>query len=352
MKIKENKNIKIVKSENYNYIFNKQTGFFARWGKNKNDDPIMSPAPEILDLEISSGKCMKSCSFCYKENSKNKKQEHMSFETFKNIFNKMPRILTQIAFGLTDTFSNPDFIKMLEYCRNNKIIPNLTSHGLDITEENSKILAKYCGAIAISYSNNKKRIYESINHLYNAGLKQINIHYVLAEETVKEVFNVIDDLIKSKVKINAIVFLQYKPKGKGNWHSPTLQNFKNIIEYCNEKEINYGFDSCSAPLAFKSVEGTKQQKDMELYGEPCESSLFSSYINHKGEFFPCSFAEGVQGWEEGINVLKVKNFDEIWNNEKVKHFRKYLLNSSKNCDCVFSAICRSCPIYNIGECKK
>ena len=33
------KNIKILRSPDYNFIFNKDTGFFARWGKTIDDDP-------------------------------------------------------------------------------------------------------------------------------------------------------------------------------------------------------------------------------------------------------------------------------------------------------------------------
>ena len=56
MKLLENDELKIVKSKKYNYFFNKKTGFFARWGETKEDDPIMAPAPEIADIEITT-KC-------------------------------------------------------------------------------------------------------------------------------------------------------------------------------------------------------------------------------------------------------------------------------------------------------
>ena len=62
-------NFKRVRSEYYNYDFNKETGFFARWGKTFTDDPKLSPfGPEILDIEISVGECSGNCSFCYKLN--------------------------------------------------------------------------------------------------------------------------------------------------------------------------------------------------------------------------------------------------------------------------------------------
>ena len=52
LKIVENDNFKICSSSDYNYIFNKKTGFFVRFGETKKDDPDYGPAPEIADIEI------------------------------------------------------------------------------------------------------------------------------------------------------------------------------------------------------------------------------------------------------------------------------------------------------------
>jgi sulfatase maturation enzyme AslB (radical SAM superfamily) len=103
MQIIETGTKKILKSKDYNFVFDKETGFFMRWGKSYFDDPQMSShGPEILDLEISSGKCMGNCEFCYKENGKDINSHNMSFDEFKIILDKMPPTLTQIAFGICD----------------------------------------------------------------------------------------------------------------------------------------------------------------------------------------------------------------------------------------------------------
>ena len=45
---------KCVRSEGYNFNFNKIDGFFARWGKTLEDDPEYSMwGNEILDIEVS-----------------------------------------------------------------------------------------------------------------------------------------------------------------------------------------------------------------------------------------------------------------------------------------------------------
>lgn len=56
---------KVVISEDYNYVFSKVTGQFARWGRTMEEDPTYSPiGPEIADVEISVNGCSGGCSFC------------------------------------------------------------------------------------------------------------------------------------------------------------------------------------------------------------------------------------------------------------------------------------------------
>ncbi len=68
IKIAENPSLKIISSPTYNLVFDKKTGFTARWGSTKEENPQYAPMPEILDLEISEGMCGGLCSYCYKQN--------------------------------------------------------------------------------------------------------------------------------------------------------------------------------------------------------------------------------------------------------------------------------------------
>lgn len=141
---------KVFKSENANYIFNKRTGVTYLWGKSFKDNPGKFPAPTILDLEITT-KCTgingRVCPACYKSNSY--EGENMTFKTFKKIFDILPKSITQIAFGADSTLkSNPDIWKMMDYCRKNNVVPNITC--AQIGDETADNLAKYCGATSVS----------------------------------------------------------------------------------------------------------------------------------------------------------------------------------------------------------
>jgi sulfatase maturation enzyme AslB (radical SAM superfamily) len=348
--VTENSSSKVCGSNKYNFIFSKDNGSFLRWGSCKEEDPLFSPVgPEILDLEISSGQCRGNCRFCYKDNSPEKRPENMSFDQFKTIVDKFPKTLTQIAFGICDLDTNPDFFKMMEYAKSIGVIPNFTTNGLVMTDDLAQKIVDLCGAVAVSvYPHTKNDAYNSIKTLTDLGLNQTNIHLMVSKETLNFVHEVIDDSLSDpKLKnLNAIVFLGLKPKGRsvGKFNPLERYQFIRLCELCFDKNISFGFDSCSAPRFEDFVRNTayfsdKKREDLLRNSESCESGLFSSYVNVNGDYFPCSFCEGEGEWSEGISVLGCDDFfKDVWYHRRVVDWRKKLIDSS--CDG-----CRKCLVF-------
>ena len=103
---------KLAASRSYKYNYEIGSGLFHRWGYTLKDDPEYAPFPEIADIEIATT-CHglgSPCPWCYKSNTSS--GEYMPFEMFKIIFDKFPKGLTQIAFGIGDIDSNPDMYKI------------------------------------------------------------------------------------------------------------------------------------------------------------------------------------------------------------------------------------------------
>jgi hypothetical protein len=65
----------------------------------------------------------------------------------------------------------PDFFKMMEYSRENGVIPNNTCHGLDVSDEHAKRTSELCGAVAVSVYD-KDKSYDSIKKFTDTSLKQ------------------------------------------------------------------------------------------------------------------------------------------------------------------------------------
>jgi len=342
LQIIDTKDKKLVCSESFNSYFDKTSGFFARWGRTKEDDPEYSPlGPEIMDIEVSTI-CSRGCPWCYKSNGYQGK--NMSFETFKKMFDKFPKHLTQIAFGIGSIDANPDLWRMMEYCRENGVIPNLTINGERMTNEFYDNIARYCGAVAVSLYN-KDTCYNAVAEL-SKRMKQVNIHCLLALETYKICLSTIND-IKTDPRLkdlNAIVYLWLKPKGERNtFHQITENKYRNLVSTLIDKKVRFGFDSCSASSFLKVTEDNPNFEQFKMMSEPCESALFSGYISVDAMFYPCSFAEGVGEWYEGIDVINSNDFvKDVWNNPKTETFRNTCIASKDKNGC------RQCTIYNLG----
>ena len=393
--ILEDENMKKVISKDYNSIYDKKTGMFARWGATKNEDPQMAPLPEIADIEISSGLCHNNCPFCYKANRKDGQLHNMTFEQFREIFHKIAKtvilttfksgkkpikadmniswkgcytkkdievrvknlynepddikevrvynegLLQQIAFGITSPTDNPDFFRMMEYCREFDVVPNYTCNGRDMTAEIAQKTAKLCGACAISLSD-KETSYNAVQLLHDAGLQQVNFHIVGFKESYKTIVDVLQSKDTRLEGLNALVILRYKPKGTnaGKFEALAYEDYKRIFDIALQSDKAIGFDSCSAPIFIDSISHREDKDKLAIMAEPCESTLFSVYVNSYCEVSPCSFCEhenrNGNNWEHGINLLDIYDFKDVWFDPRIVKFRENLLKNK-----------RHCPMFNI-----
>ena len=348
--------LKKVRSNGYNYNFFSENGMLLRWGKTLDDNPFFSPlGPELLDVEVSticSGVNGSLCPWCYKSNTPGGK--NMSLKTFKKIFVKIPKNLTQIAFGVGDIDSNPELFEIFKFCRTNKynhVVPNVTINGWNLTENYADDLAKLCGAVAVS--NYEKEIcYEAIAKLTSRigcesnTLKQVNIHQLTALETFPTCKEVIrDKIVDTRLKgLNAIIFLAYKSKSRSiKFHTLPYDKFKELVEFSLSNRITIGMDSCSALKFLWCVKDNRNYLKFTKLIEPCESGLFSLYVNVEGRSYFCSFLEG-DGKIYGFDLMSCKDFmREVWFHPEMKKWRQILLETTKNND----LNCRECPKYII-----
>jgi len=339
----DNGEVKLFTSPNANYSFNLKTGTMYSWGHKLKDDPGRFPVPNILDLEITTS-CNHHCPFCYKSNNPDGK--NMSFDTFKKIFDVLPKSISQIAYGADyDLSSNPDLWKMMEYCRENKVIPNITAGY--VSEEVADKLAKYCGAVAISRYESKDKCYDSIKRLTDRGMTQVNMHYMISEETYERCLETLEDIKTDPrlEKLNAIVLLSLKKKGRGTgYHTLSQDKFNHLCDIARENNIGLGFDSCSSLKAYRAFSDKPEVQSSII---PCEAVRESSYINVDGYYFPCSFCEGEDEWTEGISVLDCKSteefVDKIWFSDKTLKFSDRLEKTcGDNCE-----NCRHCPVFEV-----
>jgi len=291
-----------------------ETGQEILSGINKNSDPFVLDMASLLDVGVM-GFCNNSCSTCYQ--GTNHYDSHMSLENFKLIVDQTKDYINQIAiggFGSPD--QHPQFKEILEYCRQNNIVPNYTTSGNGLTDEQIKISKKYCGAVAVS-DYDQPFTYSAINRFLNAGIKT-NIHFIFSSERFERAIDILDgkDVWNNQFdvsKLNAVIFLLFKPKGKGKGRYdlvPTDNQIKSFIQKIRNPKVKFklGMDSCLVNQLARIDKLTKTEK---LFLDTCEASRASMYITPDMLAVPCSFADYEKN---GVKITPENTIKNIWDN--------------------------------------
>lgn len=381
-KFYEDDKVKMVRSENVNYNFDKITGYTETWGKTRADEVIYSDiGPHILDIEISTvcdgPKGAGRCVFCYKSSTENISR-NMSLETFKTILDKFDVECFQVELNdgtifWTNDFKktvrdnvksvtttnrsrleqlaagsgsygveNPEVFDMMEYARSKGVIPNITI--ANVTDDAADKFSKLCGAMAISKYADKNICYDTIKKLTDRGMTQINIHFVLHKHSKNLAIETMKDMMTDPrlSKMNAIVFLSLKKKGNGeNLQTLSQEGFEEVINFAFENKIKFGMDSCSGGKFMSAISSREDFNKIMEQVEPCESTKISSYINVDGKFYSCSFCENTESFKCGLDVVNCNSFvDDIWEHPHTTQWRNNLIEKN-------NAGNFSCPVFEV-----
>ncbi len=322
------KNVKLVETDEYAIVFNPKTGEEILTGINGHKDPFTLEYPSMLDIGIM-GHCDNACSFCYQGN---KWEENMSLEGFKLIVDQSKDYTNQIALGgRGDPNQHEHFADILEYATQNNIIPNYTTSGINLTDDQITASARFCGAVAVSMYEHDYT-WKALRKLMEAGVKT-NIHYVLTKNNIVDACKIIqgDDIWEGNVdldKLNAVVFLLFKPAGSGkdlDW-SPTKNQLRIFAELIKKPDTKFkiGMDSC---LINKVAQARDLTKLEEMYADTCEGGRMSCYITPDERLLPCSFGDHDK---YGTDISK-GNIQEVWKKAKPFNDFRYILIRNQAC---------------------
>lgn len=326
--------------EHYTTIFNRSTGFFARVEDVGYGEPFWSKhGPELLDISVTDW-CDRLCTTCYRASTKT--GLHMSVSDYRRILCQAASCgVLQVALGGGNPNQHPYFPELLRIAwEEYGIVPNYTTNGRGL---DSRVLAatkRYCGAAAISYYHPIREFEAGLHKLCDSG-STVNVHFVLNSDSIREACAWFDAPPRFLQHVNAVIFLNYKPVGRGAAESLLLRNsaaWDAFIDLAlsHRGMFRVGFDSCM-------VSGLARAKGADpLWLESCEAARFSMYVSEQLLAYPCSFMEGQL---PGTRVT-AGNLLQIWRYAPTFRLARERLRfpSCGGCSCLSS--CRGgCPVF-------
>ena len=322
--------IKTVKGEKYVILFNKRTGVEVMTGINGAPDPFVLEMPSMIDIGIM-GRCFNKCPMCYQGSVE---QDNMKFEHYKILIHDVRNYVNQVALGgRGDPNHHENFKELIEFTRAHGVAPNYTTSGINMTDQMIED-SKPCGGVAVS-DYGKDHTFSAIDRLIKAGIKT-NMHKIFSRHSAEECIRSIqgEDVWYNLIdldKLNAVVFLLFKPQGKGkdllDW-IPTEDQIKRFSEAIKDQRCKFkiGMDSCMVNK-LKQV-GREFTKMEEMMLDTCEAARMSCYITPDMKLMPCSFCNHDK---EGVSLLSTP-FKDIWSNGNAfKSVRNKLTADGQSC---------------------
>lgn len=330
---------KVDKQNKFIATFETSNGYYVRSGViNKGVDtgvdPFMASYPELIDVGIM-GHCdhAPQCTVgCYQGGIDNQKP-NMELKDYQSIIDQSKGKVFQIALGgHGDPNKHENFEEILKYTRENNIVPNYTTSGLNLTDHEVELTKKYCGAVAVSWYRQEHTI-AALQRFMTAGCTT-NVHFVLSNKTIDEAIEILKGehrcfqryYLNPERQVNAIIFLMHKPVGCGRQedvldvNDPRLKEFFSLVS--KEHPFKVGFDSCTVP-------GLVNFADINFDSvDTCEGARYSMYISSDMIAVPCSFD---QRHHYGVD-LKVFPIQTTWDSNSFSEFRSHMKNSCKGCD--------------------
>ena len=160
------------KKYNFIEVFDDETGFYVRTNVLNSDgteskvEPFQRSFPNLIDIGIMghcehglAGKCLEGGIRCYQDGFGTVKP-NMEAKEFERLIKQSKGKVQQVALGgRGDVNKHEEFEEILKICRDNGIVPNFTTSGYEMTDEEIAITKKYVGSVAVSSYSRMETIF-------------------------------------------------------------------------------------------------------------------------------------------------------------------------------------------------
>ncbi len=322
-------------------------------------------APTLVDFQITD-KCLMGCPHCYA--SSVPKGKHVPWELIQRVVGQLEDCgVCQLAIGGGEPLLHPQIIDLLSLCHDKGIVPNLTTGGMELTPERLRAMKRYCGAIGISMegvgenytavrSQPFSKFIASLDTLRDAQIPTV-IQVTLSAANIDQLEE-ITEFCLTRSELYGVVFLAYKPVGRGETYSKTLSSLpaKEVSLKLGKafqalsKQFRVGYDCCMTPGVAGVEAELKFANESNLEG--CSALRGSVGISSRLDVIPCTFT-----WRHRIGNLKTEHLRDVWRNANAERFRQRIqIKQSRNRACLGcpkqGACHGGCPVMPLINCHR
>lgn len=252
--------------------------------------------PEFMDIKLTD-QCNGNCPYCYQNSTNLGKCAENPIQRLEEYFAgvELKDMPFQVALGGGDPLLHPQFEEICQWLADHGVVPNLTTNGLNFTEDNLRVIEDLCGGCAVT-------AHRHLDAEWRAGLDQL-IPYCVAPaihvlyhdaESIEYIRGILEDYGD---KVYAIVMLPLVAQGRasGMDDSVDTEALDAFIASLNDDQLSklawgamaYEYFRCHPRLS----------KVLSLY-EPEQFSLYLDLTTMRE--YPSSFAvEELKNLSEG-----------------------------------------------------
>ncbi len=327
--------------------------------------PIAKTDPVIANIEITTY-CNLNCQFCARSEL-NKKNRHMSFQSFRNILALLPNTYKIVLVGLGEPLLHPEIIKFIIYTKSQGRKVGIVTNAMLLTPDVSlQLLEAGLDSIAFSIDGYNDIVSSQVREGtdFKKVIQNIKEFVRIADSTPKTplysvskaVFSAVsidtvahfNDLIDCVSDLGADVLMLSDINFKANLKHTLWQNVSPEIEETVRKGVSYAFSKNLPVLSVHGLEEFGLEKRYQDFLMIPPAQLYHRSPSHRWCFSPWqTIPVGVEGnitlcdcqpnFIVG-NLLK-NNFSEIWNGKVLQKYRTEMISQDP------PEACKICPRF-------
>lgn len=330
--------------------------FHTLYGANEEVLRILQserPYPSHIEIENTT-LCNLKCKMCENTYMPEKKR-NLSWNEFVHIMNQFPELKQIGLTGIGNSWCNPDYLKMLNYCKKRNIAIEIFDTFRDLNKNritgfiNSSIYKIYVSLDAatketyeqIRVGSDWNKVIENLKLLdkmkkeRNAHFPELCFHFIITKDNIHEVEKYVEFVAGLKIEVGFIQFSRMlHPYGE------VKDQFVEIADELKEKLIRKGSE-----LGVRVSWNINSKEEKPKFN--CCSVWIQPFIFVDGTITPCcSLNEGNEReWQRETspgNILK-EDMRKIWKGDKYKNLIDKI---SKN---EIPEQCTNCVLFNRGE---